>query len=289
MAPTRGPTSGSEEDRGGRSSRRADDGAGRLRWRRRQRQQRRGWRHRHPDPGRDRPGDEVRRRLPLGERVAVHAGGLRHAAARSSPTAEIEPWLATEWSLQRRQDRADHEAAHRREVHRRHPVQRRRRGAEHPALPGRHLAQRVLPGQRQGRQGRGRRHPRDHADAARPGAARLPRPERRPDGEPEAVRRRGRARPTRSAPARTSSTPSKTVVGLQVRLHQEPELLGSRLAALRQPGDHGPRRPDRPSSTRSRAARSTGLNLDRPDDARRRSRAPATRCSRTSSTGPAAC
>ena len=43
---------------------------------------------------------------PLGQRVALHPGGLRHAL-HPSPTAEVEPWLATEWSLQRRQDRAD--------------------------------------------------------------------------------------------------------------------------------------------------------------------------------------
>ena len=71
--------------------------------------------------------------------------------------------------------------------------------------------------------------PRDHPVAARPGAARLPGPERRPDGEPEAVRRRRREdQPGRLRPLR----PGHRQDGrrLEVRLHQERRLLGPRLA-----------------------------------------------------------
>jgi hypothetical protein len=65
----------------------------------------------------------------------------------------------------------------------------------------------------EGRQGRGRRDPRDHPDAARPAPARLPGPERWPDGEPEAVRRLGRADRSRSARAPTSWTPASRSSG----------------------------------------------------------------------------
>ena len=148
---------------GGPGRSRDDSGARRLRRRGRQwEQRRRRWQQRHADPGRDRAGQHpVRRGLPLGQRVAVHAGGLRHARA-PEPDGRARAVAGHRVVAQRRQDRADAHAAHRREVQRRRAVQRRRRGPEHPALPRRHLAQRVQPGQRQGRQGGGRRHARDH-------------------------------------------------------------------------------------------------------------------------------
>ena len=121
--------------------------------------------------------------------------------------------------------------------------------------------------------------------AARPGPARLPGPERRPDGEPEAVRRLGRAdQAGRLGPLRPGHRQDRR--RLQVRLHQERRLLGPRQRVLRQPGHHRPRGQARPRSTRSRAARSPASTSStrRPS---RRSRAPGSASSRTSSTGPA--
>ena len=123
-------------------------------------------------------------------------------------------------------------------------------------------------------------------DAARPGPARLPGPERRPDGEPEAVRRLGRAdQAGRLGSLRHGHRQDRR--RLQVRLHQERRLLGSRQRVLRQPGHHRPRgqehpgqrdqgrpglrpqrhRPDDPEGDRGRRVHAlpARARLDRPD------------------------
>ena len=123
-------------------------------------------------------------------------------------------------------------------------------------------------------------------DAARPGAAGLPGPERRPDGEPEAVRRPDeQTKPVGSGPYVLDTGQDRRRV--QVRLHQERRLLGPRQHVLRQPRHHRPRghehpgqrdqgrpghrpqrhRPDDPRADRGRRlhALPARARLDRPD------------------------
>jgi len=79
----------------------------------------------------------------------VSASGLRPAAARDTPEGQDRAVAGDQLVVQRQQDRADDEnCAPTSKFTDGTPVQRHRGGAEHPALPGRHLAQQGRPGSR---------------------------------------------------------------------------------------------------------------------------------------------
>ena len=132
----------------------------------------------------------------------------------ATPDAKIEPWLATEWSYNDDKTVADDDAARRRHVH------RRRRSSPPTWRP------RTSCGSATGSRRTSRSWP---ASPTRRRSTRrtLEITLKQPDpallnyltqnaglaGQPEVVRRQPTPRPTRSAPARTCSTPPSTVIG----------------------------------------------------------------------------